>query len=247
MTAASIAVVTGAARGIGRAVTRRLVAAGSRVVAVDLDARGLDQLAQQLPAESVRVVPADVSTAEGVASYVDAAVDEFGGIDVFHNNAGIEGTVATLDESDVDAFDRVMRVNVRGVYLGLHAVLQVMRARGRGAVVNTASVAGLRGRVGLGPYVASKHAVLGLTRTAALEAAEYGVRVNAVCPGPVRTEMIERIDASALRAGEGVGTSTLCRYGTADEVAAVVCWLLGDESAFVTGGAYPVDGGRTAV
>lgn len=238
--------VTGAAGGIGSAVTRRLATAGARVVAVDRNEAGLDQLAQQLPTEAVRVVAADVSSAEGVASYVSTTVDEFGGIDAFHNNAGIEGAVATLDESDVDAFDQVMRVNVRGVYLGLRAVLQVMRSHGRGSVVNTASVAGLRGRIGLGPYVASKHAVLGLTRTAALEAADYGVRVNAVCPGPVHTEMIERIDASALRSGETAGTSTMCRYGTADEVAAVVCWLLGDEATFVTGAAYPVDGGRTA-
>lgn len=244
-----VAVVTGAAAGIGEAVTNRLVSEGARVVAVDVDGTGLARLASQLPHDALETVTADVATQEGVENYVSAAARGFGGIDLFHNNAGTEGASAPLHESDVHAFDRVMRINVRGVYLGLRAVLREMRTRGRGAVVNTSSVAGLRARAGLASYVASKHAVLGLTRTAAVEAADHGIRVNAVCPGPVSTGMLDRIEQmpSQQRRGESGATSTLRRYGTPDEIAALVCWLLSDEAAFVNGAVYLADGGRSAM
>jgi NAD(P)-dependent dehydrogenase (short-subunit alcohol dehydrogenase family) len=247
-----VAVVTGAAGGIGAAVARRLAGAGAHVVLVDRDVEAVADVAHTLPEGRALAVGADVADEAGTRAYVDTAREAFGRIDAFHNNAGIVGPRAPLPESDAGAFDEVLRVNVRGTYLGLRAVLALMRERGSGAIVNTASVAGLRALPGHAAYVASKHAVLGLTRCAAVEAAGYGVRVNAICPGPVSTPMIEEIermgspeDPAATRAWLA-GRSPMGRYATPDEVAALVAWLLSDEAAFVNGAAYPIDGGRLA-
>jgi NAD(P)-dependent dehydrogenase (short-subunit alcohol dehydrogenase family) len=237
-----VALVTGAAGGIGTAVVHRLQAAGARVVATDRKAPDVGDVA----------VAADVTTEEGTRAYVDAALEAFGRIDLFHANAGAIGPRADLPESDPAAFDAVLQVNVRGVYLGLRAVLAQMRDQRSGAIVASASVAGLRALAGHAPYVASKHAVLGLMRTAAVEGAQYGVRVNAICPGPTATAMIEEIERMASpedpAAAKGwlAGRSPMGRYAKPDEAAALVCWLLSDEASFVNGAAYTLDGGRTA-
>jgi NAD(P)-dependent dehydrogenase (short-subunit alcohol dehydrogenase family) len=248
-----VAIVTGAAGGIGVAVARRLAASGARLVLVDRDLDAVADVALELPEGRALAVGADVGSEAGTRVYVDTAREAFGRIDAFHNNAGIVGPRAALPDSDAGAFDEVMRVNVRGAYLGLRAVLGVMRERGSGAIVNTASVAGLRAHPGQAAYVASKHAVVGLTHCAAVEAAEYGVRVNAVCPGPVATAMMEEIERMASPEDPSVarawlaGRTPMGRYATPDEVAALVAWLLSDEAAFVNGAAYPIDGGRLAV
>jgi NAD(P)-dependent dehydrogenase (short-subunit alcohol dehydrogenase family) len=244
-----VAVITGGGAGIGAAVARRLAAEGALVVVADL--HGADAVARDLPGGRAVAVAADVATEEGTRAYVDAALEAFGRIDCLHNNAGVVGRRAMLPDSDPAAFDAVLRVNVRGVYLGLRAALAEMRPRGRGAIVNMASVAGMRAHPGLAPYVASKHAVIGLTRTAAVEAAAYGVRVNAVCPGPTDTAMIAEIERMAEPEDPSVARarlerrSPMGRYAKADEVAGLVCWLLSDEASFVNGAAYTVDGGRT--
>lgn len=248
-----VVVVTGAAGGIGVAVCERLVEEGARVVAVDADGSAAGRLVQAFDRDRAVAVTADVATEEGTDSYVSAAVAAFGRIDAFHNNAGIEGSRAPIVDGDVANFDRVIAVNLRGVYLGLRAVLRQQRAQGGGgSIVNTASVAGLRAHPGLAAYVASKHGVAGLTKCAAIEAAPLGIRVNAVCPGPIDTRMmasIERMadptDPVAARTAFA-NRSPMGRYGTAAEVAALVCWLISDESSFVNGVTYPVDGGRTA-
>lgn len=246
-----VAVVTGGASGIGAAVARRLVEERVRgVVVVDLDTVAAQRTAEQL---GTRAVPlgADVSVPEGADAYVSAALEAFGRIDLFHNNAGIEGTHCPIARADVADFDRVIAVNLRGAFLGLRAMLRHMGGRESGAIVNTSSVTGLRGRSGLGAYVASKHGVLGLTKCASIEAAPHGVRVNAVCPGPTETRMMESIDRMVLEgAQEGQGraerASPMGRYAMPAEVAALVCWLLSDEAAHVTGAGYPVDGGATS-
>ena len=180
------------------------------------------------------------------------ALERYGAIDCFHNNAGIEGSVAPTHEYNEAMFDRVIAVNVKGVFLGLRHVLPVMIAQGRGSVVNTSSVAGLTASPGMPAYVASKHAVIGLTKTAAGEVGRAGIRVNAVCPGPIDTRMIHALEA-ALNPDDPdavgaryQGNIPLGRYGTAEEVANVVLFLSSDLASNITGAHYTVDGGRTA-
>lgn len=248
-----VAVITGGASGLGEATARRLASEGAKLVLVDIDNEAVAAAAKRIGHDAISVA-ADVSTEEGVASYVKAALDAFGRIDLFFNNAGIEGRTAPIVDADIEWFDRVIAVNLRGVYLGLQHVLRVMRDQGDGgAIVSTSSVAGLRGFAGLAPYTASKHGVMGLTKSAAIEAAEFGVRVNAVNPGPISTSMMARIETSLSEGGDTeavheqfANLNPMGRYGTPDEVANLVAWLLSDESSYSSGCAYLVDGGLTA-
>jgi NAD(P)-dependent dehydrogenase (short-subunit alcohol dehydrogenase family) len=246
-----VGIVTGGANGIGAAVARGFVARGGKVVIVDRDAAAGEALADSLGAAAL-FRTADVTKSADVAAYVKAALDRFGAIDCFHNNAGIEGRVARLAEYEEAVFDQIMAVNVKGVFLGLRHVLPVMIAAGRGAVVNTASIAGLVGSPGMAAYSASKHAVNGLTKSVAGEVGPNGIRVNAVCPGPIATRMIEEVSRQVSpnnpkgveeRYAAGI---PLRRYGTAEEVANLVLFLLSDLASNMTGGEYTVDGGRTA-
>jgi 3alpha(or 20beta)-hydroxysteroid dehydrogenase len=249
--AGKVAVVTGAAAGFGLAVSLRLAAEGARVVLVD---RAADPLAEAAAAiENSLPVVADVSQEADVESYVQAAVARYGQVDLFFNNAGIEGRLAPMTELSVDDFDRVMAVNCRGVFLGLQAVLRVMKEQGSGAIVNTASMAGIRGSATFAPYVASKHAVIGLTRSAALEGAPFGIRVNAVAPGHIDTRMGRDLTAQINPADpESVYRQTAARvplgkrYGTANEVAGCVLWLLSDEASYVSGSTQLIDGALNA-
>jgi NAD(P)-dependent dehydrogenase (short-subunit alcohol dehydrogenase family) len=249
-----VALITGAGNGIGRAVALGFASRGAKVVVVDRDTAGGEATAgiiRQQGGQSL-FVAADVTKSADVQAYVKAALDSFGAIDCFHNNAGIEGKVAPTAEYDEAMFDAVMGVNVKGVFLGLRYVLPVMIAQKRGAVVNTASIAGLVGSPGMPAYVASKHAVVGLTKVAAGEVGQYGVRVNAVCPGPVDTRMIHAIENQVSPDNPGAvaqryqAVIPLGRYATPEEVANVVQFLCSDLASNVTGAQYPVDGGRTA-
>jgi len=249
-----VALVTGAGNGIGRETALCFAAAGAHLVLVDQDGAANEQTLERVRAAGAqaRAVTADVRDSTQVQGYVQAALDAFGRIDCFFNNAGIEGQVATLVDYDEAMFDKVIGVNVKGVFLGLKHVLKVMLEQGSGAVVNTASVAGMTGSPGLGAYVTSKHAVIGLTRVAAGETAALGVRVNAVCPGPIDTRMIHDIermvnpnDPGRVSAGYQASIPNQ-RYGTAREVANVVLFLCSDLASNVTGAQYVVDGGRTA-
>ena len=247
------ALVTGGGNGIGRATALGFAQRGARVVVVDRDTAAGEAVAGELRALGAEAmfVAADVTRSAEVQAYVRAAVDAFGTIDCFFNNAGIEGTVVPLAEYDEAMFDAVIAVNLKGVFLGLRHVLPVMLRQGRGAIVNTASTAALTGSPGIGPYVASKHGVLGLTRTAAGEVGGAGIRVNAVCPGPTDTRMIHSLaeqsspDDPAAAAERYHRSIPLGRYATADEVAAVVLFLSSDLAGSVTGAHYTVDGGRT--
>lgn len=184
--------------------------------------------------------------------YVQAAMRRHGRIDLFFNNAGIEGRMAPMTELSVEDFDRVLAVNARGVFLGLRAVLRVMKPQGSGAIVNTASMAGIRGAATFAPYVASKHAVVGLTRCAALEGAPFGIRVNGVAPGHIDTRMARDLTAQIDPADpEGAyqriaAAVPLGRYGTAQEVANLVAWLLSDEASYLSGATHLIDGALNA-
>lgn len=248
-----VAVITGGAGGIGEAVARRLGVEGAHLVLVDIDREAVQAAAKRLGSDTIGV-DADVSTEAGVESYVEAALQEHGRIDLFFNNAGIEGRSLPIIDADIEWFDRVIAVNLRGVYLGLQHVLRTMRDQGNGgAIVNTSSVAGLRGFAGLAPYTASKHGVMGLTKAAAIEAAEFGVRVNAVNPGPITTGMMDRIEKDMSAGGDQAevhdqfaSLNPMARFGTPEEVANIVAWLLSDEASYASGCAYLVDGGLTA-
>ena len=250
-----VALITGAGNGIGRAAALAFATRGAKVVVVDRDAQGAERTAATIRQQGgdAQFHVADVTKSAEVHGYVNAATKAYGRIDCFFNNAGIEGKLAAIVDMDEAAFDQVLGVNVKGVFLGLKAVLPVMLAQKSGAVVNTASVAGLVGTPGMSAYVASKHAVIGLTKSAAGEVARDGVRVNAVCPGPIDTRMIHAIEAqidpaNPAAVGERYHAALpLGRYGTAEEVANVVLFLCSDLASNISGAQYVIDGGRTSI
>jgi len=247
-----VALVTGGGGGIGRAAALGFATRGAKVVVVDHDSAAGEASAgivRQQGGEA-RFVRADVTRSEDVRNYVQETLDAYGAIDCFFNNAGIEGSVTPIQDYDEAVFDQVIAVNLKGVFLGLRHVLPVMLRQGSGAVVNTASVAGLTGGPGMPAYVASKHGVLGLTKVASADVARAGIRVNAVCPGPVETRMMRSLEAQrnpsdpesvahAYRAGIPTG-----RYATPEEVANAVIYLCSDLAGSVTGTQLVIDGGR---
>jgi 3alpha(or 20beta)-hydroxysteroid dehydrogenase len=246
-----VAVVTGGASGIGRAAAVRFAEEGARVAVVDLPNTDLESCVSEIQRAGGKAIAieADVSRADDVQRYVARTCAEFGGIDCFFNNAGILGVVRPLVEYPEEMFDRVLAVNLKGVWLGMKVVAPALIRRGGGAIVNTASIAGLRASPGLLAYTASKHAVIGMTRTGSVELARHGVRVNAVCPAPIDTPMGTKLDAGfnpqdPKAAHERfVSRIPLGRYGTAEEVAALVVFLCSADASFVNGGIYTVDGG----
>jgi NAD(P)-dependent dehydrogenase (short-subunit alcohol dehydrogenase family) len=246
-------IVTGAAGGVGSAAARQLVERGANVMAVDLDAAGLERtLAGVSGAGELVTQAADVADESAVGAYIDAAVGRWGTLAGVYNIAGIEGEFAPSGEASLENYDRVMRVNARSVFLNMRHALPVLERSGGGAIVNTGSHLAWHGAGTLGAYCASKHAVMGMTRAAAIEYAAKGIRVNCVCPSSIETAMAERVSAAINPEHPELGKQVLIdqgfneRLATADEVAAIGVWLLLDAPTHITGILFPVDGGQAA-
>ncbi len=241
---ARVTLVTGAGSGMGRALSERLARRGEAVVAVDLDG---DKLTWTKDAERVTPLAGDVTDEDTNEAAVALAVDRFGGLDAAALNAGID-TVGMIDRIPMDRFDRVLDVNLRGVVLGVRAVVPALRARGGGAIVVTSSMGGLIGQVGRSAYGVAKAGLVNLVQTVALELGHEQIRINAVCPGPIRdtglSAGVEERNPEAFRSY--ANRTALKRYGTAEEVAAVMDFLLSPDASYVTGAAVAVDGGATA-
>ena len=253
-----VALITGATGGIGRAAAQLFADEGARLTLVDLDESALREVAQTVGEDRATYVAADVTQPDQTQAYVQAAVDRWGGLDVLLANAGIEGSIASIPEYPLDVFDRVMAVNVRGVWLGIKYVVPVMRERGGGSIVITSSTAGIGAGPDMSAYTTSKHAVIGLMRTAAMEGAASGIRVNTVNPAPIETRMMRSIEEMRVTALDDADITVeqtyratsaripLGRYGHPEEVARMMLFLASDDSSFCTGGVYMVDGGRSA-
>ena len=247
--AGKVALVTGGASGIGRATALAFAAAGAKLVIADLNADAVAAAVaavEQAGADALGVVTNVARDAE-VAAMVEATLARFGQLDIAFNNAGINPPLKLLGEVSEDDFDAVIAVNLKGVWLCMRHELRVMAAQRSGVIVNTSSVAGLAGLRGCGAYAAAKHGVLGLTKTAALEYARFGIRVNAVCPGGIMTPMLE--EAEARRTGvldAMTSLEPLGRLGQPEEIASAVLWLSSPGASFTTGHAMAVDGGWMA-
>jgi NAD(P)-dependent dehydrogenase (short-subunit alcohol dehydrogenase family) len=244
-----VAVITGASAGIGRETALAFGLEGARVVVADLDVERGEKTAAEVAGLGVDAlfVRTDVADASNVAGLFGTTADRFGRLDFAFNNAGIEGDQALTGDSSIENWNRTIAVNLTGVYLCMREEIPRMLASGGGAIVNNSSVAGLVGFAGISAYTASKHGILGLTKTAALEYATQGIRVNAVCPGVIETEMITRFThGDTTTAAQLLETEPGGRRGAPAEIADVVVWLCSDRSSFVTGHALAVDGGFVA-
>lgn len=241
--------VTGGGSGIGRATAFALVREGAKLMIADYVPEGAERVVKEINQKGGKAafVHADISVTSQVEMAVSKTVEAYGRIDGAFNNAGIEGKVADTVLCSEEIFDRTIAINLKGVWLCMKAELQHMLKQGGGNIVNTASVAGLRGFVGLPAYNASKHGVVGLTRTAALEFAMKNIRVNCVCPGVIHTPMVERmLDTSNIGEEQLVAMEPVGRMGKPEEIAEGVVWLLSDASSFVTGHPLVIDGGWIA-
>ncbi|PPL02318.1 SDR family NAD(P)-dependent oxidoreductase [Parapedobacter indicus] len=244
-----VAVITGGSGAIGSTTAKLFLEEGAKVVLVDINEQALSEVASELNSDRISYVTADVTKADDVQKYVQHTVNTFGKIDVFFNNAGVEGAVKPIEEYPEDVFDKLIAVNVKGVWLGLKYVLSEMNEGG--SVINTSSVAGLSGSPLVSAYVTSKHAVVGLTRAVALEAAPRKIRVNSIHPSPVDNRMMRSLEGGyAPGAAEEAKKNfenaiPLNRYATNDDIAKGVLFLASDDSKFITGTKLVMDGGMT--
>ena len=245
-----VAIITGAGGGIGQAAARLFAAEGAKLMLVDLNEEALVALAKSLGADKAGYAVADVSSVADVQAYLKDTIEQFGRVDITLLNAGIEGRVASISDQTEEDFDRVMAINTRGVWLGLKYTMPIMAKNGGGSIVITSSTAGIRAVPGLSPYIASKHAVIGLMRAGAMEGAKDKVRVNTVNPSPIETEMIYRLE-DVRNPDRGntqpmADATPLRRYGQPEEVARLMLFLGSEDGEFCTGGVYMCDGGVSA-
>lgn len=247
-----VVLITGATGGIGKETARLFARQGAKLALVDLDSQALESLVKELELEDYLLQTADVTSEDQVENFVQQTKKKFGKIDVFINNAGIEGKVASIIDTTSEDLDKVLDVNIKGVFFGLKHVMAAMMEQKSGSIINMASITGLRGSFGLAPYSASKHAVISLTKTAALEMADTGIRVNAICPGYVDTRMMRDIEEKAApnhaeKAREkALSNVPMNRYAQPEEIANLVLFLASDLASFTTGSQYVIDGGLLA-
>lgn len=246
-----VAIITGGAGGIGKATAKKFLNEGAKVMIVDLMEDVLKKTIEELDSEHVHYHAADVSKAENVKAYLEACIFQFGKVDIFFNNAGIEGKFSSIADYPEEIFDRVIAVNLKGVWLGCQKVIPKMT--NGGSVIITSSVAGLKGFKNLGPYVASKHAVTGIMRTAALEFADRNIRVNSVHPGPVNNRMMRSIEEqiSPQNPDEAQKDFEVSipfkRFAENEEIADLIVFLASEESKYLTGTTQVIDGGMIIV
>ncbi|WP_254861655.1 glucose 1-dehydrogenase [Halovivax gelatinilyticus] len=243
-----VAFVSGASSGIGRATAQRFAAEGASVVAADVDAEGGEETVSLIEDDGgdATFVETDVTDEGAVAAAVSTAVDTYGGLDFAFNNAGIEGEQVGFPDQGNDNWNRVLDINLNGVFYAMREQIPPMLDGGGGAIVNTSSIAGALGFPNLSPYVASKHGVVGLTRSAAVEFSAEGLRVNAVLPGVIDTPMVSRAgEADAESMEQTIAAIPADRLGEPEEIASAVVWLCSDDASYVTGQPLAVDGGYT--
>ncbi|MBS4192384.1 SDR family oxidoreductase [Bacillus sp. FJAT-49705] len=247
-----VVIITGAAGGIGKETARLFAKQEAKLALVDLDQSALESVASELELEDYLAIGADVSNENQVMNYVQATKEKYGRIDIFFNNAGTVGKLARMTDTTAEDFDKVVNVNLKGVFYGLKHVLKVMQEQKSGSIVNTSSGLGLHGGIGLAAYSATKHGIIGLTKTAALESAGFGVRVNVICPSAVYTPMVNIIEE--FRSPESTEKAReqseqripLKRYARPQEIAELVLFLSSEKASFITGSEYKIDGGLRA-
>ena len=243
-----VVVITGGAGGIGKAAGKRFVAEGARVLLVDLD----EAAVAEVGGNQISYCVADVTNSDDNARMFQVATERYGGVDTFLANAGIEGDVQSIVDYDEARFEQVMNVNIKGVFLGLKHGIPELSKRGGGSIVITSSVAGIQGSPGVAPYVTSKHAVIGLMRSAARECAPMNIRVNTVNPSPVETRMMRSLEEGMApgagdQAKQGIMSNIpLQRYAEPEDIANIMLFLASDESSWVTGSVQMADGGMTS-